>query len=94
MQARHAGRARDAAEPEHRHPPDVWPQADPGGDAGVERRHRETGDGRRIDDVDVRRLETGVLECAKHRCAAELDGMLDEDVVGLAEVVQRGVLLQ
>ena len=47
-----------------------------------------------IDDVDVGRLEAGVVERAEHRGTAEFDGVFDEDVVGRAEVVEPGVLLQ
>ena len=56
VQPGHPGRPGHAAQPEHRHPPDVGAQAQPAGDAGVQRRHRDAGDGRRHDQVDVLRL--------------------------------------
>ena len=52
------------------------------------------GDGGRDDEVDVGGGEVGGLEGVDERLRAELDGVLDEEVVGVPEVAQPGVLLQ
>ena len=88
------GRARRRTQPDERHPPDVLAQADLPSDPGVQRGDREAGDGGRHDQVDVRGGQVGRLERVDQRPRAELDGVLDEEVVGVAEVAELGVLLQ
>ena len=87
-------RAGDAAEPHQRDPLDVRPEAEQGGDPGVEGRHREAGHGGRDDQVHVGRGQVGRLERRGQGLRAEPDGLLDEQVVGGAEVVQGGVPVQ
>ena len=88
------GGARHAAQADQRHPAYVLAQPDDPGDPGVERRHREPGDGGGHDEVDVGRREVGGLERVDQRLRAELDGVLDEQVVGVAEVAERRVVGQ
>ena len=54
-----SGRATEAAQPEQRHPADVLPQPDPGGDPCLERRYGDPGDRGRHDQVDVGRGQPG-----------------------------------
>ena len=63
-------------------------------DAGVQRRNRETGDGRRKDHVDVLRLQARLVERGGQCRTPEIDRVFDEDVVRVAEVGQGWVLLQ
>ena len=60
VQAGHPGRAGHAAQPHERDAFDVRAKAEAGGDARVEGRHGDAGDGRRHDHVDVAGLEPGV----------------------------------
>ena len=55
VQPSHPRGSGDATQPEYWHPPHVGPQAQLRGDAGVQRRHRNAGDRRRDDEVDVAR---------------------------------------
>ena len=94
VQARDARGAGHAAQAEDRHAFDVGPQAQAPGDAGVQRRHRHAGDRRRDDDVEVDWLQAGFVERAGQGLAGEVDGVLDVEVVGFAEVGERGVLVE
>ena len=94
VQARDAGRARDAAEAEERDPLDVLAQPDDRGDAGVERRDGEPRHRRRDDEVDVRGGETGGLEGVLERRRPEGHRVLEEEVVGLVEPGEGLVLVQ
>ncbi len=94
VQAGDAGGAGQAAQPEQRHPLDVGPQPDAGGDPGVDRRHRHAGHGREHDQVDVLRRQTGLVQSAQQRLAAEFDGDRDERVVGGGEAVEAGIAIE
>ena len=89
-----AGRPGHAAEPEQRDAPDVLPHPDGCGDAGVDRRRGQPGDGRRHHDVDVLGGEAGVGQGQEQRLGREIDRDPEELVVGLAEVVERRVPLE
>ena len=91
VQARDARGAGHAAQAEDRYAFDVGPQAQPPGDAGVQRRHGHAGDRRRDDDVEVVRVQPGLVEGAGQGLAGEVDGVLDVEVVGFAEVGERGI---
>ena len=62
------------------------------GDAGIERRRRHTGDRGRDDQIDVLRAEPRLVERAGDGRASEFDGIVDEEIVRLAEVGQGRVL--
>jgi hypothetical protein len=64
------------------------------GDAGIQGRHRETGHRGRDDQVDVARLKSRLGERTGHRLAAQVDCVLDEQVVRVAEIGQRYELLE
>ena len=87
-----AGGTGHAPEPDERHPAHVLPQADLRGDARVEGGHGEPGDRRGDHEVDVGRGQVGGLERVDECARAELDGVLDEEVVGVPEVAEPGVL--
>lgn len=91
---RHAGRSRYAAESEHRHASHVGTQSDARGDPRLQSGNRQTGHRRGVDDVDVGRTQARLVQGAEHRGTAQFHGVLDEQVVGAAEVVQGGVILQ
>src|ERR1700716_1216431 len=82
------------AQAEQRHPAHIQAQANTSGDAGIQRRHRDTGDGRGDDHVDVFGLQPGLVKSAQQRFAAKVNRVFDEDLVRLAEVGQRRVLLE
>ena len=86
--------AGDAAEPDQGHPLDVGAQPDARRDPRLQGRYGEPGHRRAGDQVDVARGQPGRLERVDERAGAELDGVLDEEVVRLAEVAQPGVLRQ
>ena len=94
MQPGDARRPCDAAQPEQRHPSYVGAHPEAAGDPGVQRRHGDAGDGGRHDQVDVRRCQPGLLERTDDGCAAELHRVLDEHVVGGAEVGEAGVIIE
>ena len=89
-----AGGAGDAAQAEERDPAHVLAHPDRGGDACVDRRRSQAGDRRRHHDVDVLGGEAGVREREEQRLRREIDRDAEELVVGLAEVVERGVALE
>ncbi|CKR12504.1 Uncharacterised protein [Mycobacterium tuberculosis] len=93
-QAGHARRPCHAAQTEQRHPPHVGAQTKPPGDPGIQRRHRDAGDGCGGDHVDVAGAQVGIIERAQQGLDAKVDSLLDKDLVGVAEVGQRRVLLQ
>ena len=88
------GSTRHTAEAEQRHPLHVRPQPDEGGDPRVQGRYGETRHRRRDDQVDIGRREVGGLERVLQRPGAQLDGVLDEVVVGGREAVELAVLLE
>src|SRR5277367_5997496 len=90
----HSGSTGDAAKAEHRHPSYIGAKSQARRDAGFERRHCETGYGRRHHHVDILRPQPRLIERGADRRAAELNSVFDPDVVRLAEVGQRGVLLE
>ena len=89
-----AGRTRHAAQPHQRHPAHVLAQPHLGGDARVERGDRQARHRRGHDQVDVGGRQVGGLERVDEGARPELDGVLDELVVGVAEVLEPGVVLQ
>jgi hypothetical protein len=91
VQASHAGRAGDTAQPHHGDPPHVGTQPDDGGDPGVQRWSRHPGDCGADDLVDVTGCEAGRLDRVLEGLSTELHGVLDEQVVGLTEVLQFAV---
>ncbi len=91
---RDPGSTRDAAEPDQRHPAYVLAQPDHAGDPRVQRRHRQPGHGGGDDEVDVGRRQVGGLERVDQRPRPQLDGVLDEEVVGVPEVAEPGVVRQ
>jgi len=89
-----AGCSRDAAKPEDGHPAHVGSQPQPPGDAGIERRGRHPGHRGCDDQVDVPRAKPCLVERAGDGRASEVDGMVDEEIVRLAEVGQGCISLR
>src|SRR6201999_2555841 len=58
------------------------------------RRHRQPGDRRRDERVEVLRLQTCLVQRSQQRLTAEVHGVFDEDPVRLAEVGERRIPLQ
>ncbi len=94
MQPGHPGRAGHAAQPEQRHADHVRAQADQRRDPGLERGNGDAGDRRRDDQVHVGGGQAGLLQRGRDRLGAERYRVLEEHVVGAAEVVQPGVRRQ
>lgn len=94
MQPGHSRRPGHAAQAEQRHPPHIGAQPKPPGDPGIQRRHRNTGDRRRDDQVDVLRCQARLIKRAQQRRTAKIHRFFDENPVCLAEVGQRGIPLQ
>ncbi len=88
------GRAGDAAEPEQRHPFDVFAEPDLGVDPGLQRRNRQAGDGGGEDHVDLICGQPGGLQRAVHRRDAQIDRDFQIGVVGLGEVRQLPVAIK
>ena len=86
MKASHPGRAGNASQPHERNPLHIRTEAETGGDAGIERRDGDAGHCRRHDHVDIADIEPGVAEGAGNRIGTELDGHVDERVVGSGEI--------
>src|SRR5271155_4520900 len=90
----HSGGTGDTAEAEHRHSSYIGAKSQARRDAGFDRRHCETRDGRRHHHVNILRPQPRLFEGGGDCRAAELHRVFDPDVVRLAEVGQRGVLLE
>lgn len=92
--ARKRRSAGDAAQSEQRHALDVGPETQAIAQPRVDRRRRETGDGREHDGVDVARREAGAFERGAHGALPELEGVLDPQIVELPEGFGALVLLE
>src|ERR1700744_82720 len=90
----HSGCTGDTAEAEHRHPAYIRAKPEAGRDAGFDRWHCKTGDGRRHHHVDILRPQPRLIEGGGDCRATELHRVFNPDVVRLAEVGQRGVFLE
>ena len=93
MQPGDAGRPGDAAQPEDRQPLDVGAQPQPWDEPGVDARSRDTGHRGGQDQVHVGSGQADSGQGGRDGLLAELNGNLDERVVGSAEAVDRGVAL-
>ncbi len=93
VQPRHPRRPGHAAQSEQRHPSHILAQAHPRGDPGVHRRDRETGDRRRDQRVEVLRSQSGLVEGAHQRLAAQVHGFFGEYSVARGEIGQRRIRL-
>ena len=91
MQPGYPGRPGHAAQAEQRHPPHIIAQAQAPRDPGIQRRHRQSGDRRRDEHVEILWLQARLIQRAYQRLTPEVHGVFDEDPVCLAEVGQRWI---
>ena len=94
VHARHAGGAGHTAQAEQRDPFDVGPQPDPRRQPRLQRRYGQPGDRRREHDVDLRRLDLGLVQRRQQRLLTQLERDLEIGVVRLGETVQLAVSRQ
>jgi hypothetical protein len=94
MHACQSGGSGQAAEAEERDALDVGPQAHNSCNARLDRRHRQTRHSSRHDHVDVVGLQPRFGKGAGERPGAESHRLLEERVVGLAEVEELRIALE
>ena len=80
-----------AAQAEQRDAFDVLAQPHPGGQPRLQCRYGEPGNRRRKDDVDLRRLDLGLVERCEQRLLSQVEGDFDESIVCLGEAAQLAV---
>ena len=68
-----------------------WRSPNPGGQPRLQCRYGEPGNRRRKDDVDLRRLDLGLVERCEQRLLSQVEGDFDESIVCLGEAAQLAV---
>ncbi|MBA2895450.1 hypothetical protein HNR30_006836 [Nonomuraea soli] len=94
VQAREPRRPGDTAQPEDRNPFDIRSHAEARGDTGIDRWHRDTRDRRVHDQIHVTRFQPCLVQRPGDGLHAQLHRSRDERLVGRAEAVELGVVLQ